>query len=232
MPKLGMKPIRRAQVIRAVIELIADEGLEALTVDGVAKKAGVSKGVVNYYFSGKHDLLQQSFQAFLESYYQQIADLIQADMTALEMLTVVIDVCFPDGDVALQLWQHDPKLKHKVLPEENSEFTYPIEKLGKVFIHFLSRTVLDKTFETVHQTVYRTYLEGTKAIMEHGIDTNEFRQVDAEKAAFGLMALIEGLVLYRNIGFNPMSAKEYRSLCRDYIKDQLDLNHTNKKPDR
>ena len=50
MPKLGMEPIRRAQVIRAVIESVADEGLEALTMDGVAKKARISKGVVNYYF--------------------------------------------------------------------------------------------------------------------------------------------------------------------------------------
>ncbi len=221
MPKLGMEPIRRAQVIRAVIELVADEGLEALTMDGVAKKARVSKGVVNYYFSGKRDLLQQSFQAFLESYYQQIADLIQADMTAWEMLSVVIDVCFPDSDVTLQLWQHDPKLKDKVQPGEEPEFTYPIEKLGKVFVHFLSRTVLDESFETVYQTVYRTYLEGTKAIIEHGIDTKEFRNVDAHEAALGIMALIEGLVLYRNVGFNPMSAKAYRSLCLNFNKQYL-----------
>ena len=221
MPKLGMKPIRRAQVIRAVIETVADEGLEALTMDGVAKKAGVSKGVVNYYFSGKRDLLQQSFQAFLESYYQQIADLIQADMTALEMLTVVIDVCFPEGAVALQLRQHDPKLKHKIKPEKEPDFVYPIDKLGKVLVHFLSRTVLDESFETVYQTVYRTYLEGTQAIVEYGIENNEFRNVDAHKAAIGIMALIEGLVLYRNVGFNPMSSKNYRSLCLDFIKQHL-----------
>ncbi len=227
MPKLGMEPIRRAQVIRAVIESVADEGLEALTMDGVAKKARISKGVVNYYFSGKHDLLHQSFQAFLESYYQQIADLIQADMTALEMLSVVIDVCFPDSEVTLQLWQHDPKLKNKVQPGADSEFVYPIDKLGKVFIHFLGRTVLDEAFETVYQSVYRTYLEGTKTIIDHGINTHEFRQLDAEEAAFGLMALIEGLVLYRNIGFNPLSFKEYRSLCLNYIKNQLVLNPAN-----
>jgi TetR/AcrR family transcriptional repressor of bet genes len=221
MPKLGMKPIRRAQVIRAVIESIADEGLEALTMDGVAKKARVSKGVVNYYFSGKQDLLQQSFQAFLESYYQRIADLIHADMTAWEMLSVVIDVCFPDSDVTLQLWQHDPKLKDKIQPEQEPDLIYPIEKLGKVFVHFLTHTVLDEIFETVYQTVYRTYLEGTQAIIEHGIDTKEFRYVDSQEAALGIMALIEGLVLYRNVGFNPLSAKEYRSLCLNFAKQHL-----------
>ncbi len=227
MPKLGMKPIRRAQVIRAVIESIADAGLETLTMDGVAKKAGVSKGVVNYYFSGKQDLLRQAFQAFLESYYQQIADLIQADMTALEMLSVVIDVCFPDGNVALQLWQHDPKLKHKVQPEDNSEFIYPIDKLGKVFVHFLSRTASDEAFEAVYQAVYNTYLEGTQAIIEYGIDTKEFRVVDARETALGIMALIEGLVLYRNVGFNPMNSKAYRSLCLNFAKQHLIVTPNN-----
>lgn len=221
MPKLGMEPIRRAQVIRAVIESIADEGLEALTMDGVAKKAGVSKGVVNYYFSSKHDLLQQSFQAFLESYYQQIADLIQSEMSALEMLSVVIDVCFPEGEVLLQLWQHDPKLKNKVQAEEEPEFIYPIDKLGKVFVHFLSQTVSDETFESVYQTVYRSYLDGTKAIIAYGIETKEFRPADTQEAALGIMALIEGLVLYRNIGFKPMSAHEYRSLCLNFAKRHL-----------
>jgi len=227
MPKLGMEPIRRAQVIRAVIESIADDGLEAMTMDDVAKRAQVSKGVVNYYFNSKRDLLQQSFQAFLESYYQQIADLIQADMTALEMLSVVIAICFPEGDVALQLWQHDPKLKDKVQPGQKPEFIYPIDKLGKVFVHFLSRTVLDEAFEAVYQAVYRTYLEGTKAIIEHGIDTKEFRCVNAQEAAFGIMALIEGLVLYRNVGFNPMTATGYRSLCLNFIKQHLIIKPAN-----
>ena len=220
-----MRPIRRAQVIRAVIETVAEEGLEALTMDGVANKACVSKGVVNYYFSSKDDLLQQSFQAFLESYYQQIADLIQADMTALEMLNVVIDVCFPDGDVALQLWQHDPKLKEKVQPTEDAEFVNPIDKLGKVFVHFLSRTVSNEAFATVYQAVYRTYLEGTKAIIEHGIENNEFRKVDAQETAFGIMALIEGLVLYRNLGFKPMTPKAYRSLCLNFIATHLKITY-------
>jgi hypothetical protein len=43
MPKTGMAPIRRAQVIRAVIESVAEQGLEALTMDAVARKANVSK---------------------------------------------------------------------------------------------------------------------------------------------------------------------------------------------
>lgn len=221
MPKVGMEPIRRVQVIRAVIESVAEQGLEALTMDAVAKKADVSKGVINYYFASKRDLLLQSFHAFLESYNQQIVDLIQPDMRAMEMMGIVIDVCFPDGDVALPLWKHDPKIEGKAQPKDGPGFTYSIDQVGKVFVHFLTKTILDRDFQEVYQKVYNTYLEGMKTIIQHGIAACEFRDVDPDEAAYGLMALIEGMVMYRNIGFRPLSPQNYRTVCKDSARRYL-----------
>jgi TetR/AcrR family transcriptional repressor of bet genes len=216
-----MEPIRRTQVIRAVIESVAEKGLEALTIDAVAKRADVSKGVVNYYFAGKRDLLLQSFHAFLESYNQQIVDLIQPDMKAMEMMGIVIDVCFPDGDVALPLWKHDPKIKETARSKDEPDPTYTIDQLGRVLVHFLTKTILDPDFQEVYHKVYNTYLEGMKMIIGHGIATGEFRDVDPHEAAYGLMALIEGMVMYRNVGFRPMSPKNYRTLCTDFARRYL-----------
>lgn len=223
MPKVGMEPIRRAQVIRAVIESVAEKGLEALTMDAVAKRANVSKGVVNYYFAGKRDLLLQSFHAFLESYNQQIVDLIQPDMKAMEMMGIVIDVCFPDGGVVLPLWKHDPKIEGKAPAKDGPDPTYTIDQLGKVLVHFLTKTILDRDFQGVYQKVYDTYLEGMKTIVQHGIAAGEFRDVDPDEAAYGLMALIEGMVMYRNIGFRPLSPQNYRTVCKDFARRYL--NH-------
>jgi TetR/AcrR family transcriptional repressor of bet genes len=221
MPKVGMEPIRRIQVIRAVIESVAEQGLEALTMDAVAKKAGISKGVVNYYFAGKRDLLLQSFQAFLESYNQQIIDLIQPDMAPMEMMDIVIDVCFPDGDVALPLWKHDPKIEGEAQPEDGPDPVYSIDLLGKVFVHFLTKTIVDKDFQAVYKKVYNTYLDGMKTIIQAGIAAGEFRDVDSDEAAYGLMAQIEGMVMYRNIGFHPLSPQNYRTLCKDLARRYL-----------
>lgn len=221
MPKVGMAPIRRAQVIRAVFEIVAKQGLEALTMDAVAKTAKVSKGVVNYYFAGKRDLLLQSFQAFLESYHQQMAELVDlSNMSAADMVGVVIDVCFPDGDVALSIGKTDHQ--GKVPPESQSDLTYSIEQLGKVFVHFIAKTILDKDFQAVYRKIYTTYLEGIKMIIEHGMATGEFRKVDPKKAAYGLMALIDGMVMYRNIGFQPLSPQHYRTVCKDFTRRHLD----------
>jgi TetR/AcrR family transcriptional repressor of bet genes len=216
-----MEPIRRTQVIRAVIESVAEKGLEALTMDAVAKRADVSKGVVNYYFAGKRDLLLQSFHAFLESYNQEIVDLIQPDMKAMEMMEIVIDVCFPDSDVALPLWKHDPKVEEKTRPKDGPDPTYSIDQLGRVLVHFLTKTILDRDFKEVYQKVYNSYLEGMKKVIQHGIASGEFHDVDPDEAAYGLMALIEGMVMYRNIGFRPMSPQNYRTVCKDFARRYL-----------
>ena len=216
MPKIGMEPLRRFQIIRAVVESVADQGLEALTMEMVAKKANVSKGVVNYYFAGKRDMLLQSFDAFLESYYQQIAELIEPDTTAGEMLEIVFAVCFPDKDVALPLWKYDPKIDTDNLPDIRNAPTYSIGRLGKVLVHFLSKTILDDAFQSIYQKVYNAYLEGMKVIIQHGVASGEFREVDHEKTALSIMALIEGMVLYRNVGFHPLTPQGYRGLCLQF----------------
>lgn len=221
MPKVGMEPIRRVQIIQAVIETVAEQGLESLTLDAVALKAGVSKGVVNYYFKGKRELLLQSFQAFLESYNQQISDLIQPGMKAFQMMDVVIEVCFPDADIPLPIWKHDPKIDENMKPEAVADPAYSVNSLGRVFIHFLAKTVLDGDFDEIYQNVYNTYFEGIKSIIEQGMADGEMRCVDTDEAAYSIMALIEGMVMYRNTGFYPMPPEKNRMICKHFVRQYL-----------
>ena len=57
MPKLGMQPIRRRQLIQATLETIDDVGLADATIARIAKRAGVSAGIISHYFGGKDGLL-------------------------------------------------------------------------------------------------------------------------------------------------------------------------------
>jgi len=48
---------RRTQILRCAIEALAEVGFGGASLAEIAKRAGVSKGVVSYYFAGKDDLL-------------------------------------------------------------------------------------------------------------------------------------------------------------------------------
>lgn len=46
---------RRAQLIKIGVEMLASRGLEALSVDEIARQAGISKGLLFHYFTSKRD---------------------------------------------------------------------------------------------------------------------------------------------------------------------------------
>ena len=65
MPKLGMQPIRRRQLIQATLETIDDVGLADATIARIAKRAGVSAGIISHYFGGKDGLLESAMRQIL-----------------------------------------------------------------------------------------------------------------------------------------------------------------------
>ena len=50
MPKLGMQSIRRRQLIDATLEAINEVGMHDATIAQIARRAGVSTGIISHYF--------------------------------------------------------------------------------------------------------------------------------------------------------------------------------------
>lgn len=54
------KQVRRIQLIEATIDVLAEKGFSNLTIGDVAKKAGLSHGIVNFHFTSKDELLRET----------------------------------------------------------------------------------------------------------------------------------------------------------------------------
>lgn len=57
---------RRADLIRATIDCVADGGVAAATVREVAARAGVSNGLIRHHFATKEALVQAAYRAHVE----------------------------------------------------------------------------------------------------------------------------------------------------------------------
>lgn len=66
MPKVGMEPIRKAQLIEATFESIYRYGFSNTTISKVSKIAGVSAGIISHYFGGKDELLEATMRELLK----------------------------------------------------------------------------------------------------------------------------------------------------------------------
>jgi len=72
MPRVADHHARRRQVAEAVERLIAEDGLDGVTVARTAAAAGISVGLVQHYFSSKDDMLLHTFTAVRNRIEQRV----------------------------------------------------------------------------------------------------------------------------------------------------------------
>ena len=94
MPKLGMGPVRRNQLIEAAISSLHDYGYADTTVARIAKKAGVSSGIVHHYFDGKDDLLFATMQHMLRVLRAETLRNLKQAATPRARLTAIVEANF------------------------------------------------------------------------------------------------------------------------------------------
>ncbi|HTC83182.1 MAG TPA: TetR family transcriptional regulator, partial [Rhizomicrobium sp.] len=66
MGRLEIKESRRVQLIEATIDTLARHGFAEFTLAQVAEAAGLSQGIVNFYFHSKEALLVETLK-FMEA---------------------------------------------------------------------------------------------------------------------------------------------------------------------
>jgi len=89
-----MSAENRARIVRAATELLAEQGLRATTVHGVAELAGISHTSVGWHFSSKDGLVCAVTEAAFEAVFARFAALAQDDAprTAARFLEAQRDI--------------------------------------------------------------------------------------------------------------------------------------------
>lgn len=104
MPKLGMAPIRRKQLVDAAIAVIHTEGFGNATVARIARKAGISTGMVHHYFHDKDDLLFATMRHLLAELRADAAARLARTPDPEQRIGAIIDACFGDSQFDEQVF--------------------------------------------------------------------------------------------------------------------------------
>jgi TetR/AcrR family transcriptional repressor of bet genes len=104
MPKLGMAPIRRKQLVEAAIAVIHEVGFSNATVVRIAKKAGVSSGIVHHYFASKDDLLFETMRSLLADLRTDTVARLSEARTPAERIRAIIDASFGEAQFDAQVF--------------------------------------------------------------------------------------------------------------------------------
>ncbi|MCF2858240.1 transcriptional regulator BetI [Pseudoalteromonas sp. SMS1] len=94
MPKVGMEPIRRQQLIEATLESVAELGLHATTINSISNRAGLSSGIISHYFGGKQGLIEASVRYLLTSLKTSLLSKVEPNSSAYTRLMFVVEANF------------------------------------------------------------------------------------------------------------------------------------------
>ncbi len=67
MPKVGMEPVRKKQLIEATLEVMAEVGYHGTTISLISKRAGLSSGIISHYFGDKQGLIEATMRHLLDA---------------------------------------------------------------------------------------------------------------------------------------------------------------------
>ncbi|KPH91918.1 HTH-type transcriptional regulator BetI [Pseudoalteromonas sp. P1-16-1b] len=94
MPKVGMEPVRRQQLIDATIESVAQKGLQATTINSISKNAGMSSGIISHYFGGKQGLIEATVRYLLSNLKDDLISKVNENTTATQRLMFIVESNF------------------------------------------------------------------------------------------------------------------------------------------
>jgi TetR/AcrR family fatty acid metabolism transcriptional regulator len=82
---------RRAQIVDCAIDAIAEVGFAKASVDQIAKRAGVSKGVITYHFPSKEEIVDAVIEKVVSAGRIYMEPRIMAETSAAERLRAYIE---------------------------------------------------------------------------------------------------------------------------------------------
>ncbi|MDC5811793.1 transcriptional regulator BetI [Vibrio europaeus] len=192
MPKVGMPDIRKPQLVQATMAVIDRVGLQSASVSLISKEAGVSSGIINHYFGGKHGLLEETMREILR----------QLSSTVMQKLS--------------QLPKDAHQQRINAIIDGNFVGYQAENKVAKTWLAFWSYSVHDPELKRLQRVNEKRLLSHLKIELK-----NLFEKDQAEIIAHGIAALIDGIWLRGTLNPQGIDAEKARLIINDYLDKQL-----------
>ncbi|WP_274910661.1 TetR/AcrR family transcriptional regulator [Streptomyces sp. WZ-12] len=165
-----IEKVRRAQIIEAAIEVIAERGFAKASMAQIAARAGVSKGVISYHFAGKEELIARTVEEVYEGLGAFVASRLAGQTGTDAWLRVYI------GSIATYMADHRPQLT----------------ALGEIFTH--ARTDAGELRYGIASS--EPLYAHVESVFREGQQRGELRAFDVRVMAVSLQAGIDDMFAY------------------------------------
>jgi AcrR family transcriptional regulator len=169
MSKPDVAAERKQQIVQATVECITKHGYHNFSMQDVAKTAGVSKGIIHYYFLNKDELMMAVLDKVAGDIERDLIQDMDASSDPWRKLEIFIEVCF------------DVVKSTKEYYQVNMDFWTQINQKSEI--------------RSVIANHYAKFRLAAAQVIKDGINKSVFKNVDPASYASFIIATIDGLSL-------------------------------------
>ena len=168
-PRPKVAPERRAAIVRATIHCLARDGYAGLTMKGIATEAGVSPGILHYYFRDKRAILARAAATVVADLDRRVATEAREARDPQSHLRALLRVCLRVALESRDFWS--------------------------VFIELWGEALHDRELARLNRRAYTRARRFLARSVARGTAAGAFRKVSSDEAAAVILALTDGLSL-------------------------------------
>jgi TetR/AcrR family transcriptional regulator len=158
----------RAAILKSALEEFAHEGVTGARTDEIARRAGVNKALLYYYFKDKEGLYAAALDHVFTGLHDRVmAVLDNADLAPREKLLNYVEAHFDYMSNAPVY----PRLAQREFMRTSGRTLSP-----------LASRVLERYAKPVYTKI--------QSLLQHGIDTGDFRAVDPAQTMTSILGII------------------------------------------
>ncbi len=195
-PKRGVAPLRRGEIVRATVRCLARDGYSGLTMKRVAREAGVSQGILHYYFADKRTILVAALETVTADLDRRVAAAqSRGGRDARARLSALIGACL------------------RMSVEERAFWV--------VFVEFWGEMMHDRRLREINAALYGRMRQLIGAVVAQGIRSGAFRRTDVLRAAAVILGLVDGVSLQLTFDPAAFGVAEATRFCGEAVTRYL-----------
>lgn len=191
-----MWPVRREQIVRATIRCLARGGHAGLTMKKVSREAGVSQGILHYYFPGKRGILVAALEAVMADLDRRVA-------------------------TAQAKSGRDPRARLRALVRASLGTALEAREVWVVFVEFWGEMMHDRRLRVVNAALYTRMRRLIGRLVAEGVRAGRWRRVDTTAAAAVILGLLDGVALQLTFDPGVFGVAAAARFCEEAIERYL-----------
>jgi AcrR family transcriptional regulator len=181
------KALKKESLMKIVVQVLSREGLSGVTMDTVAREAGVAKGTLYTYFRNKQDLVREAIEATILPMIEMLNEILSSDLAPDRKLTSMT-------------------LNHLLYYEQHRDF------FG-IFVH--DRQAASQRLKRYRSCHYQQFLDRVAKVIQDGIKRQIFRDVDSHKLAAMLIEADIAVIFQRLLSEQSAPVEQDAALITD-----------------